>query len=152
MNSEPRPGARHSRVVRSLRGSTAVIGLLAAFGRGPLAAQTPSGPLVVFNAGSLAQPFRDLLRAFRDQYPDVVPAQENSGSVEAARKLTELGKIPDVLGVADYNVIPALLIPDHATWYVNDVLHYAHTYGGGTGQGDLTTCPTTGDGTPHSLR
>ncbi len=118
MNSEPRPGARHSRVVRSLRGSTAVIGLLAAFGRGPLAAQTPSGPLVVFNAGSLAQPFRDLLRAFRDQYPDVVAAQENSGSVEAARKLTELGKIPDILGVADYNVIPALLIPRHATWYV----------------------------------
>ena len=118
MNSEPRPGAPHSRVVRSLRGSTAVIGLLAAFGRGPLAAQTPSGPLVVFNAGSLAQPFRDLLRAFRDQYPDVVAAQENSGSVEAARKLTELGKIPDILGVADYNVIPALLIPRHATWYV----------------------------------
>jgi molybdate/tungstate transport system substrate-binding protein len=66
----------------------------------------------------LAQPFRELLRAFRDQYPEVVPAQENSGSVEAARKLTELGKVPDVLGVADYNVIPALLIPRHTSWYV----------------------------------
>jgi molybdate/tungstate transport system substrate-binding protein len=38
--------------------------------------------------------------------------------VEAARKLTELGKIPDVLGVADYNLIPALLIPRFTTWYV----------------------------------
>jgi molybdate/tungstate transport system substrate-binding protein len=38
--------------------------------------------------------------------------------VEAARKLTELGKIPDVLGVADYNVIPALLVPRFTTWYV----------------------------------
>ena len=49
-------------------------------------------------------------------------------------------------------VVKALYAYNHATWYVNDVLHYAHTYGGGTGQGDLTTCPTTGDGTPHSLR
>lgn len=80
--------------------------------------QEPAGPLVVFNAGSLAQPFRELLHAFRTKHPRVVPAQENSGSVEAARKLTELGKIPDVLGVADYNVIPALLVPRHATWYV----------------------------------
>jgi molybdate/tungstate transport system substrate-binding protein len=82
------------------------------------AAQEPSGPLVVFNAGSLAQPMRELLRAFRTRHPAVVPAQENSGSVEAARKLTDLGKIPDVLGVADYNVLPALLIPAHASWYV----------------------------------
>ena len=84
----------------------------------PAGAQTvPAGQLVVFNAGSLAKPFNDLLRAFRAKHPDVVPAQENSGSLEAARKLTELGKIPDVIGVADYGVIPKLLIPQHATWF-----------------------------------
>jgi molybdate/tungstate transport system substrate-binding protein len=76
-----------------------------------------SGDLIVFNAGSLAKPFNDLLRAFKAQHPDVVPAQENSGSLEAARKLTELGKIPDVLAVADYDVIPKLLIPEFASWY-----------------------------------
>jgi len=78
---------------------------------------TPAGLLVVFNAGSLAKPFNDLLRAFKAKHPGVVPAQENSGSLEAARKLTELGKIPDVIGVADYGVIPKLLIPQHATWF-----------------------------------
>lgn len=84
----------------------------------PAAAQGPvSGPLVVFNAGSLAKPFSDLLRAFKARNPGVVPAQENSGSLEAARKLTDLGKIPDVIGVADYGVIPKLLIPAHAGWY-----------------------------------
>jgi molybdate/tungstate transport system substrate-binding protein len=84
----------------------------------PAEAQTgPTGPLVVFNAGSLAKPFSDLLRAFRAKYPEVVPAQENSGSLEAARKLTELGKIPDVIGVADYGVISKLLVPQHATWF-----------------------------------
>jgi molybdate/tungstate transport system substrate-binding protein len=85
----------------------------------PLAAQTaPSGPLVVFNAGSLSKPFNDLLRAFKARYPEIVPAQENSGSLEAARKLTDLGKIPDVLAVADYSVIPKLLVSRFADWYV----------------------------------
>ena len=84
----------------------------------PLAAQqAPAGQLIVFNAGSLARPFNDLLKAFQAKFPGVIPAQENSGSLEAARKLTDLGKIPDVLGVADYWVIPKLLIPAHATWY-----------------------------------
>jgi molybdate/tungstate transport system substrate-binding protein len=90
----------------------------AAGARTPANAQTsPTGPLVVFNAGSLAKPFNELLRAFKAKHPGVVPAQENSGSLEAARKLTELGKIPDVIGVADYGVIPKLLIPQHASWY-----------------------------------
>jgi molybdate/tungstate transport system substrate-binding protein len=84
----------------------------------PAAAQNPpAGPLVVFNAGSLARPFNELLRAFQAKHPGVVPAQENSGSLEAARKLTELGKIPDVLAVADYDVIPKLLIPEFTSWY-----------------------------------
>ncbi len=84
----------------------------------PIGAQEiPRGELVVFNAGSLAHPFNELLRIFKAKYPDVVPAQENSGSLEAARKLTDLGKIPDVIGVADYGVIPKLLIPQHATWF-----------------------------------
>lgn len=91
--------------------------LLMAF---PAAAQQPlSGPLVVFNAGSLAAPMRELLRAFEVLHPAVRHAQESSGSLEAARKLTELDKIPDVIAVADYQVIPALLMPVHATWYVS---------------------------------
>lgn len=83
-----------------------------------LRAQIAEGPLVVFNAGSLAYPFRELLTAFGRERPGVRPLQESSGSLEAARKLTELGKIPDVLAVADYGVIAKLLMPAHATWYV----------------------------------
>lgn len=83
----------------------------------PAAAQQLSGRLVVFNAGSLAAPFRDLLHEFERRYPDVETIQESSGSLEAVRKLTELGRIPDVIGVADHNVIPSLLVPRHAGWY-----------------------------------
>lgn len=76
------------------------------------------GQLTVFNAGSLAYPFRELLAAFVREHPEIVPQQESSGSLEAARKLTELGKIPDVLAVADYGVIVKLLMPSFTTWYV----------------------------------
>jgi molybdate/tungstate transport system substrate-binding protein len=82
-------------------------------------ARQPAGRLTVFNAGSLAYPFRELLAAFVRNHPTVQPQQESSGSLEAARKLTELGKIPDVLAVADYGVIAKLLMPAHATWYAS---------------------------------
>ena len=92
-----------------------VLFLWVAFRSTPVAAQ--EGPLVVFNAGSLTKPLNELLRAFKAKYPGVIPAQENSGSLEAARKLTELDKIPDLLAVADKEVIPKLLIPRFTSWY-----------------------------------
>src|SRR5215218_3717447 len=94
-----------------------VIALLLATSRSLAAQDTVEGPLVVFNAGSLAKPFSDLLKAFKATHPNVDPAQENSGSLEAARKLSDLGKIPDVLAIADYGVIPKLLVPKFASWY-----------------------------------
>jgi molybdate/tungstate transport system substrate-binding protein len=108
----------------------------------PTAAQAPSGPLTVFNAGSLAASFRDLLQAFAATHPGVVPRQESSGSLEAARKLTELGRVPDVLGVADYQVLTGLVVPRHADWYATFarnamvLLHSSRSIGAGeiTGQ------------------
>jgi molybdate/tungstate transport system substrate-binding protein len=81
------------------------------------AAAGGDGRLVVFNAGSLARPMAELLRAYAAERPGTAPQQENSGSLEAARKLTELGKIPDVIAVADYSVIPKLLTPRFTSWY-----------------------------------
>jgi molybdate/tungstate transport system substrate-binding protein len=72
--------------------------------------------IVVFNAGSLALPLRTALDSFAAR-EHVTIEQENAGSLETARKLTELGKHPDLVAVADYEVIPLLLIPSHATWY-----------------------------------
>ena len=43
---------------------------------------------------------------------------ESAGSLETARKLTELGKTPDLIALADEDVFPKVLIPAHATWYV----------------------------------
>ena len=71
---------------------------------------------MVYNAGSLALPLRTALDSFAAR-EHVTVEQENAGSLETARKLTELGKIPDIVAVADYEVIPLLLIPSHTTWY-----------------------------------
>jgi len=97
----------------------AAAGVLAlALGAAPAPAQIPpSGELIVFNAGSLAKPFGELLQAFEAGHPGTHTVRENSGSLEAARKLTDLGKVADVVAVADYSVIPKLLIPRHASWY-----------------------------------
>jgi molybdate/tungstate transport system substrate-binding protein len=81
------------------------------------AAQDVGGPLVVYNAGSLAVPFKLLLDAFTQRNPDVRVQQEHSGSLAAVRKLTELDRIPDVLALADVALFPALLQPEYTSWH-----------------------------------
>ena len=74
------------------------------------------GPLVVFNAGSLARPLRAVLDTFAVR--EGVPIdQENAGSLEIARKITELGRVPDIVALADHEVFPNLLMPAHVAWY-----------------------------------
>ncbi|MGQ0640144.1 MAG: extracellular solute-binding protein [Gemmatimonadaceae bacterium] len=72
--------------------------------------------LVVFAAGSLARPLRAALDSFAAQTRTRVDL-ETAGSLETARKLTELGKIPDVIALADEEVFPQLLMPHFTTWY-----------------------------------
>ncbi len=91
---------------------------LAACGRAREAPnQSGGGPLVVYTAGSLARPMRAALDEFVVR-EHVSYQLENAGSLETARKLTELGKIPDVVALADQEVFPDLLMPGQTTWYV----------------------------------
>lgn len=79
--------------------------------------------LVVFHAGSLSVPFQQLEKEFSD-YAErelgirVTFHSEASGSVEAVRKVTELGKKADIVAVADYTLIPQLMVPDYTDFYV----------------------------------
>jgi molybdate/tungstate transport system substrate-binding protein len=72
--------------------------------------------IVVFNAGSLARPLRAALDSFTAG-TKIKVEQENAGSVETARKLTELHRIPDLVGSADYQVFPKYLMPSQTSWY-----------------------------------
>jgi molybdate/tungstate transport system substrate-binding protein len=75
------------------------------------------GPLVVYNAGSLARPIRAALDTFAAR-EGVLVEQESAGSLESARKLTELGKIPDVIALADAEIFPRYLMPEFVDRYV----------------------------------
>ncbi|MDQ2889692.1 MAG: substrate-binding domain-containing protein [Gemmatimonadota bacterium] len=58
------------------------------------------GTIVVFNAGALALPVRQALDSFA-QRNHLEARQESAGSVETVRKITELGRIPDLVALAD---------------------------------------------------
>ena len=70
--------------------------------------------IVIFHAGSLAVPFNEIIKDFKKENPGIEIYAESSGSLAAARKITELNKPCDILAVSDYMVINKLLIPAHA--------------------------------------
>jgi molybdate/tungstate transport system substrate-binding protein len=72
--------------------------------------------VVVYLAASLSKPFEAALDTFAVRNNTVVE-RESGGSLEHARKLTELGRIPDVLVLADPEVFPQLLMPKFVNWY-----------------------------------
>ncbi len=77
-----------------------------------------SGDLIIFHAGSLSVPMREMSKAFESEHPEVNILLEAAGSVACARKITELGKPCDIMASADYTVIDKLLIPQFATWNI----------------------------------
>lgn len=77
-----------------------------------------SGDLVIFHAGSLSVPLKAIADSFKKVNPGVNILMEAAGSVESARKITELHKPCDVLASADYTVIDKLLIPRYAGWNI----------------------------------
>lgn len=82
------------------------------------AAGAAGGAIVVFTAASVALPIRAALDTFAAR-EHVTVDQENGGSLDIARKLTELHQIPDVVVLADYDVFRRLLMPDQTTWYAD---------------------------------
>jgi molybdate/tungstate transport system substrate-binding protein len=90
-----------------------VFGLVVPF---MVSAEDISGDLMIFHAGSLSVPLKEVSEAFQKEYPAVKVLREAAGSRECARKVTDLGKPCDVLASADYAVIDTLMIPKFAEW------------------------------------
>lgn len=72
--------------------------------------------LIIFHAGSLSVPFKQIADSFETKHPGVNVQLEAAGSRACARKITDLNKPCDIMASADYSVIDNLLIPNHATW------------------------------------
>lgn len=78
--------------------------------------EPPKSPITVFAAASLARPLVVLADSFQRR-AKVPTLSELGGSLEQARKITDLGRIPDVLMLVDDDVVAALM-PTHLDWYV----------------------------------
>jgi molybdate/tungstate transport system substrate-binding protein len=76
-----------------------------------------SGRLVIKHAGGLNAAFGELNKEFKRLHPDVELVDEMGGSVDLVREVVN-GKECGVLGSADYSLIPRLMFPAHAEWYI----------------------------------
>ncbi|HHN82036.1 MAG TPA: tungstate ABC transporter substrate-binding protein WtpA [Methanomicrobia archaeon] len=73
--------------------------------------------LKVLHAGSLTGPMEGIKAAFEEDNPNVTVNLEPAGSISCVRKITDTGIEADVLGSADYTLIPSMMMPDYADWY-----------------------------------
>ncbi|MHC1631121.1 MAG: tungstate ABC transporter substrate-binding protein WtpA [Methanotrichaceae archaeon] len=92
-----------------------VLALVAAFS---FSASADDQEVKIFHAGSLAAPMSDLEDIFESNHLGVDVQREASGSNVAVRKITELDKSADILNSADYELIPKMMYPDYADWYI----------------------------------
>ena len=74
--------------------------------------------LVIFHAGSLAVPMKQISQEYEKRNPGTKIYLESAGSLVCARKVTELKKPCDILASSDYYVINELLIPQYASWSI----------------------------------
>jgi molybdate/tungstate transport system substrate-binding protein len=72
--------------------------------------------IIIFHAGSLSVPFRELANEYEKNNPDVKILLEPAGSLVCARKVTELKKPCDIVASSDYFVINEMLIPEYTSW------------------------------------
>ena len=77
-----------------------------------------SGDLVIFHAGSLSVPLKEIAAEFKKLHPQVTIMMEAGGSVASARKITDLDKQCDIMASADYAVIDKMLIPKYADYNI----------------------------------
>lgn len=101
---------------------TAGLILITFFGGSAQKPQLPlSGELVIFHAGSLSVPMKEISAEFKKIHPEVTIFMESAGSVDCARKITDLNKPCDILAAADYKVIDNMLIPKYSAWSIKFV-------------------------------
>ena len=91
-----------------------VLFVLSACRRGDAARD--DAPFVVYTAASVTRPIRAVLDSFATR-TGARYEQESAASLELVRRVTELHVTPDVMALADPDLFPSLLEPQHTTWH-----------------------------------
>lgn len=95
---------------------TAAVVLLAACGEAAPVQTSSADTLVVYAAASLSAPLRPVLDSFARATGAIV-REEHGASLELARRIIDVHRVPDVIALADQEVFPELLIPAATSWY-----------------------------------
>ncbi|MHA1259801.1 MAG: substrate-binding domain-containing protein [Candidatus Heimdallarchaeaceae archaeon] len=72
--------------------------------------------LLIFHAGSLSNPIKLLVEAFEERNLNVKIQTEGAGSSASIRKITDQGRLADILFSADYSLIDTMMINSNPQW------------------------------------
>ncbi|HTB21057.1 MAG TPA: substrate-binding domain-containing protein [Bryobacteraceae bacterium] len=98
-------------------------GLFALFaGCSKPAAQPEPKTLVIFHHGSPTPAIEAAEKVFQQKYPDVKVLREKDDALPNMRKVTDLGKLADIVYTDDYSIIPPVMFPKYADSWIR----YAH--------------------------
>ncbi len=77
----------------------------------------PVERVLVFHAGSLGRLLTEISRRFEQGHPTIRIDLESSGSLDAIRKVTDLGRNCDILVTADHRLLHRHIVPERARGY-----------------------------------
>lgn len=78
--------------------------------------------LVIFHHGSPTPAIEAAQKAFEAKYPNVKVMREKDDALPNMRKVTDLGKFADIVYTDDYSIIPPVMFPKFADFWIR----YAH--------------------------
>lgn len=84
--------------------------------------QAAQKTLVIFHHGSPTPAIEAAERAFTAKYPDIKVMREKDDALANMRKVTDLGKNADIVYTDDYSIIPPVMFPKYADFWIR----YAH--------------------------
>jgi molybdate/tungstate transport system substrate-binding protein len=74
--------------------------------------------LPILHAGSLTATFTRVNAEFKKIHPEVEIVSEAAASADVVRRITEQKRECGILASADYKLIPEMMFPDYAGWYI----------------------------------
>jgi len=86
------------------------------------AAQPEQKTLVIFHHGSPTPAIEAAEKVFKEKYPDTKVLREKDDALPNMRKVTDLGKLADIVYTDDYSIIPPVMFPKYADAWIR----YAH--------------------------
>lgn len=98
--------------------------LAAAFGSSIGCSKTsaPQKTLVIYHHGSPTPAIEAAEKVFEARYPDTKVLREKDDALPNMRKVTDLGKFADIVYTDDYSIIPPVMFPKYADFWIR----YAH--------------------------